>query len=205
MMAVTHERIGNLSALGRFASRDYCKSMGERMRQTDLSRSEGGSLAWNGVFFVKLGVLLMVVAGIFGIFGCAAPQRDLGRAVPPMVSTVLELEGDWVDLEAAVATAASDAGLAVVGVDRWRTMVMFELVTDGGQAGELVVMGIRAGDEDEGEDVEGIARGEARIGRFRDGNREGLLLSSLRDELVRLRGRQHLPPLDEVVVEDGGH
>ena len=144
-------------------------------------------------------IIIMVLSGIFAVPGCSEPQRNYQKAPPPEHSTVMEIHGNWIDLDEAVAAAAADAGMAILSSDRWNTMVMYKLVTETGQPGSLVVIGNRddhpeattgstnTPDATGGEDQyqPGLCRAEARVGRLRNAQREQQLLKALKLHLQK--------------------
>lgn len=182
---------------------EYCKSVRWAERSFIVS-------LLNGVKWVRKmgsGRVFAVVSGFAVVFflvlntGCTTVRRDYRKAHPPQISTILDMQGDWIDLDGAVSSAASATGLAVISTDRWQALVRYEMVTDGGQRGELIVVGKR---QDEGQrgiessakptsDQNGIERAEVRIGRFRDADREVEFLKALRRSLGERRKNPHLP------------
>jgi len=142
-------------------------------------------------------IIITILSGISTVPGCSQPQRNYQKAPPPELSTVMEIHGNWIDLDDSVAAAASETGLAILASDRWNTMVKYELVTDTGQPASLVVIGDR-GDLTErgtnsvsggGTHKLGIYRAEARVGRLRDARREQNLLEALNIHLHKLAGQ----------------
>jgi len=156
---------------------------------------------------MRSGRVFAVVSGFALAFslmldtGCSTVRRDYRKAHPPQISTILEMQGDWIDLDGAVSSAASETGLAVISTDRWQVLVRYEMVTDGGQRGELMVVGRRQGERQQSvensekptSDQSGIERAEVRIGRFRDANREAEFLEALRRNLGEMKKNPHLP------------
>lgn len=93
------------------------------------------------------------------------------------------MSGRWIDVEEAAQEAASLTRMAIVGVDRWELAVLFEVRTDQGSPGSLLVVGDRNAQ---------ITGAEARVGRFRNPQQEDALLRALADELQRLSTRPRL-------------
>lgn len=73
--------------------------------------------------------------------------------------------------------------MAVVGVDRWELAVLFDLRTDRGTPGSLLVVGDRE---------RGISMAESRIGRFRNPDDEDAILRALQRQLARLAKQPRL-------------
>ena len=137
-------------------------------------------------------LIIVILSAVLGFQGCSEPRRDYRKAPPPELSTVLDMHGRWIDLDLAVETAATDAGMAVLSSDNWQTMVQYELVTETGLPASLVVTGIRENENVKAEsgvsnindhEKPGIRRAEARVGRLRDGALELRLLKALEKHL----------------------
>ncbi len=127
---------------------------------------------------------------VIGMSGCASePHRDLTKAHPAERSTVIALpdDGRWIDLEGAVDLAATDAGMAVVGIDRWELGIMFQLQTQRDQSGSLLVVGRRLDIWDEGVGILKPTHAEARIGRLGDPQGEERMLQMLYWHLNQLK------------------
>lgn len=133
-------------------------------------------------------------------------QRDRTRAHPPLPSSLIDVEGRWVDVETAAARAASDVGMAVVGVDRWHRAVFISLRTDADQPASLLVGGRRRPTENLNtvgaeaadrtvfaEGSTGVEWAEARVGRLGAPEREAALLVAFRERLAELAREPRLP------------
>jgi hypothetical protein len=128
-----------------------------------------------------------VSAGVFGlctILGCTTVRRDYSQPPPAVPSTLVSVQGRWIDVEEAVAAAAAEVEMAVATNDRWQSAWRFTLRTNPGQSGELLITGTPEG---------GPALAEARIGRFRDAVAEEALLEALADALDRYSEIPRLP------------
>lgn len=160
----------------------------KRLRtENDNGPADGKHLRGAGSTFVFC-LVFGLAAGMQG-WGCAAAQRDYRVAPPGEPSSRMEAEagetlGRWVDLDGAVSAAASEAGMAVLGSDRWELAVIYSLRTDTDQEGSLLVTGSAA---------VGVTGAEVRIGRFSDVQREGGFLEALRRELERMKTIERFP------------
>lgn len=103
--------------------------------------------------------------------------------------TTTRLSGRWVDLEGAVAQAATTkggVGYSVLGVDRWRFAIFFDLRSLADAEGRLIIIGDR-------ESASGLVSAAVRIGRFGDPVAEAALLRRLRAALADLERLPRLP------------
>lgn len=155
--------------------------------ENDNGPADGKHLKGAGAIFAFCLVCGLVIT--MPGWGCATVQRDYRVAPPGEPSSKMEAEagealGRWVDLEGAVSAAASSAGIAVVGSDRWELAVIYSLRTDTDQEGSLLVTGSAA---------TGVTGAEVRIGRFSDAAREAGFLDALRRELERMKSIERFP------------
>ncbi len=116
-------------------------------------------------------------------------QADVEAGPAPAEWTTLDLDGRWIDLEAAVGQAGAtkrNVDYAVSGVDRWRFATFFELKMFDGAEGRLIVIGDR-------QDAAGPRRALLRVGRFGDPALEADLLRRMRAALLELERLPRLP------------
>jgi hypothetical protein len=153
---------------------------------------------------------LIAVMGAVLLIGssCSEPRRDYRSSLPPQPATRVELTGRWIDLDDAVAMACEANDLAVVEAERWATVVRFQIVSDVGREGTLVVVGVPeaapvAGSMSKNDDDAvadelrdtpdfPIRFGEIRLGSFRDPAREAEFMRSLRRALRDLQSKPRL-------------
>ncbi len=164
----------------------YCKITGRIVRLMTKKQRLCGDIKHFGV--------AMVLTTLF-VTGCTEPRRAYHLPPPAPTASVQTVTGRWIDVDAAVDAAFTDNGMAVINVDRWRTMVRFEILTSNDQRGELVILthadsAELAAEDDQtrpGQPVGHVALAEARIGRFPNQLAESALLASLREHLARMQ------------------
>ncbi len=115
---------------------------------------------------------------------CASVRRDYAQAPPAPPAEWMAVEGRWIDLDEAVAAAATEVGWAVTGSDRWNLAVLYTLVSDRGQPGSLLVTG---------SPEEGPTYAEARLGRFLDAEESAMLVRVVANQLQTLSEQPRLP------------